>query len=97
MASGTRVESGTLVVEVPPGPGLERLQDRGTATRLETALARNLEAAVALRFEEARERKEDPAVRITTGEVQQGRLRDLLEQEPGLRAAVEELDLEIMD
>ncbi len=97
MASGTRVESGTLVVAVPPGPGLERLQDRSTAAQLEKALARNLEAAVDLRFEEAEERKEDPEVRITTGEVQQGRLRDLLEQEPGLRAAVEELDLEIMD
>jgi DNA polymerase III subunit gamma/tau len=96
-ASGTRVESGALVVEVPPGPGLERLQDRGTATRLEEALARNLETAVSLRFEEAREGTKGPDLRITTGEVQQGRLRDLLEQEPGLRAAVEELDLEIMD
>lgn len=35
--------------------------------------------------------------RITVNEAREGRLKDLLEKEPGLRPAVEELDLELLD
>jgi DNA polymerase-3 subunit gamma/tau len=35
--------------------------------------------------------------RITVDQARAGRLRDLLEKEPGLRPAVEELDLELLD
>jgi DNA polymerase III subunit gamma/tau len=96
-ASVVRIEEGVLVVDVPPGPALERLQDHATARRLEQALTRHLEAGVPLRFRKGGEVDPDPGTRITPGAVQQGRLKDLLEREPGLRGAVEALDLEIVD
>lgn len=96
-ASGTRLDAEGLVVRVPSGPGWDRLRDPGTAARLEQALTPHLEAPVPLRFEEAPEEAGASEIRITPQEAQQGRLRDLLEQEPGLRAAVQELDLELLD
>jgi hypothetical protein len=38
-----------------------------------------------------------PSVRVTDAEVRQDTLRALYRQEPRLRRAVEELDLELMD
>jgi DNA polymerase III subunit gamma/tau len=96
-ASAVHEEGGALVVAMPMGPGLDRLRDPATARAVEEALARHLRSPVPLRFVEATEAVVEPEVRISTREVQQGRLRDLLEQEPGLRQAVEELDLEIVD
>jgi len=98
IAARTWVEEGALVVEIPAGPGLDRARDPATAVALERALARHLQKPASIAFRAAPETDETKEVtRITPKEVQEGRLQDLLQQEPGLRGAVEALDLEILD
>ena len=88
-------EPGTLVLGLPPGPALERLSEPAVLRSLEDALARHWTGQPSIRIQE--EGAPDAASRISAGEVRAGRLQDLLEKEPGLRPAVEELDLELLD
>ncbi|MDX1568263.1 MAG: hypothetical protein R3223_10720, partial [Longimicrobiales bacterium] len=88
---------GVLEVALPPGPGLERLQEpvirRGLTDALTSVAGREVELQVA-------ERGADPdrsGKRISPETVRQDRLRHLLEREPLLERAVEELDLELLD
>jgi DNA polymerase III subunit gamma/tau len=88
-------EPGNLVLGLPPGPALERLRDPGVLGSLEDALARHWTGEPSIRIQA--EGDPDADNRISAGEVRAGRLQDLLEKEPGLRPAVEELDLELLD
>jgi hypothetical protein len=88
-------DDGALELGVP-GPALERL--KGSASRsLEEALSRAALRAVTIRVHEADNRGTEPESRISREEVRKGRLRDLVEKEPALRRAVEELDLELLE
>jgi DNA polymerase III subunit gamma/tau len=89
----------TLEVELIPGPALERLQDAGVRTALEGALGRHYAGNPTIRILEAEGASPGSGNggRVSQGEVRTGLLQDLLEKEPGLRPAVEELDLELMD
>ena len=92
----TRVaDDGALELGVA-GPALERL--KGSASRsLEEALSRAARRAVTIRVYGADSRSSEPESRISRDEVRKGRLRDLVEKEPALRRAVEELDLELLE
>jgi hypothetical protein len=88
-------------LELPPGPALERLEGEVTARRaVEEALSRAWGAALRLvpaPRSPAPEAREGRPSRIGQDEVREGRLRDLVQQEPLLGPAVEELDLELLD
>jgi len=91
-ASVEEVGSGKLRLSLPPGPALERLQSeaalrRSVADAVMKALGRSVELEIT--EHEARE--------VGLEAVREGRLRDLVAQEPGLERAVEELDLELLD
>ena len=90
-------EDGALVVELPAGPGLERLREQ-TALRtiqnaLEVLMGERPEIVVRAMSEASSEKLE----RITPETVRSDRLRELIQREPLLQHAVEELDLELLD
>src|SRR5690606_619637 len=88
-----------VVLELPPGPGLERLTTEHAARQqLESALARRLGRTVALEVRaqgRAGERAAAPPRRLTPEQVKADRLRRLLQEEPLLGRAVQEWDLEL--
>jgi DNA polymerase-3 subunit gamma/tau len=88
-------EDGALELGVA-GPALERL-NAGALRSLEEALSRAASRGVTIRVRETGSRRSEPESRVSRDEVRQGRLRDLVEKEPALRRAVEELDLELLE
>lgn len=87
---------GAVEVRLPPGPGLERLKEPLVRRALEEALRPHLEGTPSLVV------REEGTVggsegRITTETVRRGKLKELIEREPLLASAVEELDLELLD
>jgi DNA polymerase III subunit gamma/tau len=93
------LEGDVLEVELIRGPALERLQHDAVRTALEVALDPHFAGTPKIRVREGDDRGSGAGSggRISQGEVRTGLLQDLLEKEPGLRPAVEELDLELMD
>lgn len=89
-------EEDTLELRMIPGPILDRLRG-GEARGLEEALSDATFRSVSIRLLEVPETGDSEERRISPEEVRRGRLRDLLEKEPGLRPAVEELDLELLE
>ena len=89
-------EQGGLELRIIPGPVLERLRGGGQKI-LEEALAQTASRRIPIRLLEIQESDRSKEGRISRSEVREGRLRDLLEREPGLRPAVEELDLELLE
>jgi hypothetical protein len=90
-------DDGALVIALPIGPGLERLKEQ-TALRtiqnaLETVMGRRPEIVVRATSGTAAEKPE----RITPEAVRDDRLRELIQREPLLQHAVEELDLELLE
>jgi DNA polymerase III subunit gamma/tau len=83
-------------VSLPPGPGLERLTSPGVKAGLREALRRHWgrdpEIVIA-----GEDEKDGLRPRITPESVRDGRLRDLVNKEPVLGEAVQELDLELLD
>ena len=94
-ASVFQGSDGAVHVRVPPGPALDRLRDAATLRHLSDSLATHLGRA-ALIVVDPEESVAEPA-RVTQDTVRQDRLRELLQREPVLRRAVEELDLELLD
>ena len=93
-----RVEKpGVLSIRLPPGPGLERLSEPPVLRSLEAALAARTDGHPSIRVEGAPVAGTEGPGRISSDEAKSGRLRDLLEEEPGLQSAVETLDLELLD
>jgi hypothetical protein len=94
-ADASASDDGALELGVA-GPAIERL--KGSALRsLEEALSRAASRGVTIRVRETGSRGPEPDSRVSRDEVRQGRLRDLMEKEPALRRAVEELDLELLE
>ena len=94
-ADAVVAEDGALELGVA-GPALERLKG-STSGALEEALSRATSRAVTIRVRGTDGRGRSTESRISRDEVRQGRLRDLVEKEPALRHAVEELDLELLE
>ncbi len=85
-----------VLLFVLPGPGLERLQDPTLVGPLREALSKHLGFVPGFSARSSDE-EEGGAERITEGMVRGGRLRELVDKEPTLGEAVEELDLELLD
>jgi len=87
---------GEIRLSIPPGPGLERLEDPATLEALKKALGaigpRDPQLVVI-----GASVSEQGAGRITESTVRKGRLQELVEKEPTLGEAVKELDLELLD
>ena len=90
-------EDGALVVGLPDGPGLERLRERmalrAIQDALESVMGERPEIVVRATGGPSSEKLE----RITPENVRGDRLRELIQREPLLQHAVEELDLELLD
>ena len=95
-ATVRELSDGRIEVTPLPGPATERLRDSAVLAEvrrgLEPYLGRVPDLVLGFPAEAAPE-----AVRTTHEEVRGDTLSDLFRQEPHLREAVEELDLEIMD
>jgi hypothetical protein len=95
------VAEGVVVIELPAGPGLERLEDPSARRTLQKALGglMNDEPEIVLRasgdgtIDGAPPRRE----RISPEAVRKDRMKGLIKQEPRLQHAVDELDLELLD
>lgn len=85
---------GEVMVEIGP-PALDRLHEDDLRNGLEAALSKALERSVRLGVR-APEGQAAPT-RITQENVQEGRLRELIREEPLLEIAVQELDLELLE
>jgi hypothetical protein len=85
-------------VTLSNGPARERLQDPLVRRALSDALSKALARPVVVTADDGEgEGPSDAAGRVTAETVREGRLRRLLELEPILGAAVQELDLELLE
>lgn len=95
------VEEGErLIIELPPGPGLERLATGGVEHRqLESVLSRRVGRPVTLEARVGGGGGEGggPPRRLTPEQLRQDRLERMTREEPLLGRAVEEWDLEWLD
>ena len=86
-----------VVIELPAGPGLERLEDPSARRTLKTALGElmntELEIVVRASGDETPPRRE----RISPEAVRNDRMKGLIKRDPLLQHAVDELDLELLD
>src|SRR5690606_23229302 len=90
------VEEGRVVIELPPGPGLDRLtSDRGVRARLAERLAEPIGRPVELEVRPAG--APSPADRLTPERVKDEQLARLAREEPVLGKAVQEWELELRD
>ena len=85
-----------MVLVLPDGPGLERLQESATLQALVSGLGRIFGRKPTIEVE-AENGGEDKNSRITQESVRQGRLEELMEKEPALEDAVRELYLELLE
>ena len=96
---------GVVVIELPAGPGLERLEDSAARRTLQKALGglMNTEPQIVVRAsgDSAPDGAPDGAhprrERIGPESVRKDRMKGLIKREPRLQHAVDELDLELLD
>ena len=91
-----------LVVELPDGPGLERMASPAVQAAVAAGLAPFLGTAPSLEVRKSGADsdgapEDSPPVRVTQETVRETRLQELIEREPLLEQAVEVLDLELME
>ncbi|HEX2167795.1 MAG TPA: DNA polymerase III subunit gamma/tau [Longimicrobiales bacterium] len=99
------VTGDTVVLEVPSGPGLEQLSGESTArvavrTVMSELLGRSIELTIrpaGYADPEAGDAAPEPPRRITPAAVKADRLAALSRDDPAFRAAIESLDLELID
>ncbi len=88
---------GEIRIALPPGPALERLREPVAARLLAEAMETHLGRVPRVVVEEMGKVSEERSRRATTETVKKDRLKALLEREPLLESAVEELDLELLE
>ena len=90
------LSDGRLEVTILPGPGARKIKEPGVMLEISKGVASYLERAPDIVIADI---KTEPSntERITEKSVREDTLRELLQQEPRLGRAVEELDLELMD
>ena len=86
-----------LRLTLPPGLGLERLSQPGARRELAESLARYLGREPNIEVAEGSPAPPGKPVRITRQRVTESQLKELVEREPLLGRAVEELDLELLE
>jgi hypothetical protein len=101
LAEIASADDGALVIAMPPGPGLERLTTEPVSREaVRTALAAELGRAVTVEFRAstgAVAGSPEPPQRLTPEKVKTDQLSRLSADEPGLKRAVDEWKLELMD
>lgn len=94
-------EADSLIVEVPPGPGYERLNtEPATRRALEEAISAECGREIRLIFQlggQGKGGESEPPRRITPEQLRNERLERMLSEEPLLGKAVQEWDLEWLD
>lgn len=90
-------EDGALIVELPEGPGLERLREQTELRTIQSALAALIGETPKIVVRSMNGASSNTSERITPETVRGDRLRELIQREPLLQRAVEELDLEVLD
>jgi DNA polymerase-3 subunit gamma/tau len=95
-AAVTEGADGSIEVSMPAGPAVERLGRAAVIDQMRSGLTPYLGRAPVLVIR-TREEPKVGAGRLTEEAVREDTLRALYRQEPRLRRAVEELDLELMD
>ena len=88
---------GVVVIELPAGPGLERLEDPSARRALQEALGGLMHAEPEIVFQASGDGAPARSERISPETVQKDRMKGLIKQEPRLQHAVDELDLELLD
>ncbi|HUH12669.1 MAG TPA: hypothetical protein VMK65_06145, partial [Longimicrobiales bacterium] len=87
---------GRVVLEVPAGPGLERLSEPAASGALATALGRRLGRKLELEVCGV-DGAGRAAERLTPERLREEQLRRMVQEEPVLGKAVKELDLELLE
>ncbi|MCH7855375.1 MAG: DNA polymerase III subunit gamma/tau [Gemmatimonadetes bacterium] len=88
---------GVVVIELPAGPGLERLEDPSARRALQEALGALMNAEPEIVFRASGDGTPQRRERISPEAVQKDRMKGLIKREPRLQHAVDELDLELLD
>jgi len=88
---------GVLVIELPAGPGLERLEDPAARRTLQKALGSLMNAEPEIVVRASGDGTLRPRGRISPEAVRSDRLKGLIKREPLLQHALDELDLELLD
>ena len=88
---------GAVVIELPAGPGLERLEDPSARRTLEKALGALMNTEPKIVVRAAGDGGPPQRERISTEAVRLDRMKGLIKREPRLEHAVDELDLELLD
>ena len=88
---------GVVVIELPAGPGLERLEDPSARRALQKALGKLMHAEPEIVFQASGDGAPARSERISPETVQKDRMKSLIKEEPRLQHAVDELDLELLD
>ncbi len=96
---------GVVVIELPAGPGLERLEDPSARRTLQKALGGLMHSEPEIVFQASGDGTPAGTAagaaarpeRISPETVQKDRMKGLIKREPRLQHAVDELDLELLD
>ena len=91
------IEEDVAHVEVPEGPGLDRLSERDIRVAVAKAFSAALGRTVSLEVRAPGSGEDPGEVRITPETVRNGRVQSMVESDPKLGRAVETLDLELME
>ena len=88
---------GVVVIELPAGPGLDRLEDPGARRTLQKALGSLMNTELNLEIRASGDGTSLQPGRISPETVRNDRMKGLIKREPLLQHAVDELDLELLD
>ncbi len=88
---------GVMVIELPAGPGLERLEDPSARRTLQKALGALMNAEPEVVVRASGDGTPQRSGRISSEAVRNDRMKGLIKREPLLQHAVDELDLELLD
>ncbi len=88
---------GPVVIELPVGPGLERLEDPSVLRTLQKALGGLMNSAPEIVLRASGDGVRERPERINPEAVRKDRMKGLIKREPRLQHAVDELDLELLD
>lgn len=88
---------GVVTIELPAGPGLERLEDPSARIALQKALGSLMNAELEIVVRASGDGTPQRPGRISPEAVRNDRMKGLIKREPLLQHAVDELDLELLD
>ncbi|MGH7461591.1 MAG: hypothetical protein ACREMA_11275, partial [Longimicrobiales bacterium] len=98
VAQASEVQPGSIVLQLPAGPGLERLRtEPATLRALERVFSEELGRPVQIEPRGPGQNDPESGQRLTLERVKADQLNRLAAQEPSLRRAVEEWNLELME